>query len=85
MNETNHYKGMFDVSTKGDTLRIATAQALIKLSSNSIDLIKNKRTPKGDIIEAAKISAALGAKKTWELIPYCHSIPIDHISTHIVI
>ena len=43
MNETNHYKGMFDVSTKGDTLRIATAQALIKLSSNSIDLIKNKR------------------------------------------
>jgi len=85
MNETNHYKGMSDVSIKGDTLRIANAQAIIKVSSDSIDLIKHKRTPKGDIVEAAKISAALGAKKTWELIPYCHSIPIDHISTQILL
>ena len=85
MNETNSYKGMFDVSIKGDTLRIATAQAIIKVSPDSIDLIKNKMTPKGDIIEAAKLSAALGAKKTWELIPYCHSIPIDHISTQILL
>jgi molybdenum cofactor biosynthesis protein MoaC len=76
---------MFDVSIKGDTLRIANAQAIIKVSSDSIDLIKHKRTPKGDIVEAAKISAALGAKKTWELIPYCHSIPIDHISTQILL
>jgi molybdenum cofactor biosynthesis enzyme len=36
MNETNHYKGMFDVSIKGDTLRIANAQAIIKVSSDSI-------------------------------------------------
>ena len=86
MNETDtYYKGMFDVSKKGDTLRIATAQAIIKLSPESIDLIKNEKTPKGDIIEAAKISATLGAKKTWELIPYCHPIPIDHISTQLLL
>jgi molybdenum cofactor biosynthesis protein MoaC len=84
VNETNIYnKGMFDVSRKGDTLRLATAQAIIKVSHESIDLIKNEKTPKGDIIEAAKISATLGAKKTWELIPYCHPIPIDHISTQL--
>ena len=76
---------MFDVSRKGDTLRFATAQAIIKVSPESIDLIKNDKTPKGDIIEAAKISATLGAKKTWELIPYCHPIPIDHISTQLLL
>lgn len=76
---------MFDVSRKGDTLRFATAQAIIKVSPESIDLIKNEKTPKGDIIEAAKISAILGAKKTWELIPYCHPIPIDHISTQLLL
>ena len=86
MNETNTYhKGMFDVSRKGDTLRFAIAQAIIKVSPESIDLIKNDKTPKGDIIEAAKISAILGAKKTWELIPYCHPIPIDHISTQLLL
>jgi molybdenum cofactor biosynthesis protein MoaC len=86
VNETNTYnKGMFDVSKKGDTLRFATAQAIIKVSPESIELIKKEKTPKGDIIEAAKISATLGAKKTWELIPYCHPIPIDHISTELLL
>jgi molybdenum cofactor biosynthesis protein MoaC len=86
VNETNTYnKGMFDVSKKGDTLRFATAQAIIKASPESIELIKNEKTPKGDIIEAAKISATLGAKKTWELISYCHPIPIDHISTELLL
>ena len=86
MNKTtinNYNKGMFDVSNKADTLRFAIAQAIIKLSSETVNIIKKQKMPKGDIIEAAKISAALGAKKTWELIPYCHPIPIDHISTQL--
>ena len=83
---TNNYnRGMFDVSTKADTLRFAIAQSIIKISPETINLIKNQKTPKGDIIEAAKISATLGAKKTWELIPYCHPIPIDHIFTEVVL
>jgi cyclic pyranopterin monophosphate synthase len=86
MNETiinNYNKGMFDVSNKADTLRYAIAQAIIKVTPETVNLIKNQQTPKGDIIEAAKISATLGAKKTWELIPYCHPIPIDHIFTEL--
>ena len=79
----NFNKGMIDVSNKADTLRLAIAQAIIKVTPETIDLVKNQKTPKGDIIEAAKISAALGAKKTWKLIPYCHPIPIDHISTEL--
>ena len=63
VNETNSYRGMFDVSKKVDTLRSATAQAIVRVNPESIDLIKNERTPKGDIIQAAKISATLGAKK----------------------
>jgi cyclic pyranopterin monophosphate synthase len=86
MNETiinNYNKGMFDLSNKADTLRYAIAQAIIKVTPETVNLIKNQQTPKGDIIEAAKISATLGAKKTWELIPYCHPIPIDHIFTEL--
>ena len=66
MNEptiNNYNKGMFDVSNKADTLRYAIAQAIIKVTPETVNLIKNHKTPKGDIIEAAKISATLGAKK----------------------
>src|ERR1044072_4899910 len=83
--ENNYNRGMFDVSAKADTLRFAIAQSIIKISPETVNLIKNQKTPKGNIIESAKISATLGAKKTWELIPYCHPIPIDHISTEVAV
>ena len=41
------------------------------------------QTPKGDIFEAAKVSGTLGAKKTPDLLPYCHPLPIDNITIHV--
>jgi cyclic pyranopterin phosphate synthase len=71
--------GMFDIGDKSETLRIATARAILKVRPETIRLIKEGKSPKGNIIDAARISATMGAKRTWDLLPYCHPIPIDHI------
>lgn len=75
--------GMFDVSKKIDTFRKATAHAVLRISSATRHKIDNGRSPKGNIIEAAKISGTMAAKKTFDLIPYCHPIPIDSIKVDV--
>jgi cyclic pyranopterin monophosphate synthase len=76
-------EGMIDVGDKAETLRTAVAQAIIKASPKTIDLIKQGKSPKGNIEDAARISATMGAKRTWDLLPYCHPIPIDHIKVDV--
>ena len=83
MSKNNFHSGMVNVSNKVDTLRSATATSSIKVTPSSIELIKKERIPKGNVLESAKISAILGVKKTWELIPYCHHIPIDHVDVNL--
>jgi cyclic pyranopterin phosphate synthase len=75
--------GMIDVGNKAETLRTAVAQAIIKASPKTIDLIQQGKSPKGNIEDAARISATMGAKRTWDLLPYCHPIPIDHIKVDV--
>src|SRR5918911_1465016 len=77
-------EGMFDVGDKPDTLRIATAKATIRLKPETIRLIVDGKSPKGNIVDAARISATIGAKRTWDLLPYCHPIPIDHIKVDVL-
>jgi cyclic pyranopterin phosphate synthase len=77
--------GMFDIGDKSETLRIATARAILKVRSETIRLINEGKSPKGNIIDAARISATMGAKRTWDLLPYCHPIPIDHIKVDVSI
>jgi cyclic pyranopterin monophosphate synthase len=77
--------GMFDIGDKSETLRIATARAILKVRPETIRLIKEGKSPKGNIIDAARISATMGAKRTWDLLPYCHPIPIDHIKVDVSI
>jgi cyclic pyranopterin monophosphate synthase len=77
--------GMFDIGDKSETLRIATARAIIKVSPETIRLIKEGKSPKGNIVDAARISATMGAKRTWDILPYCHPIPIDHIKVNVLI
>lgn len=72
--------GMIDVSEKPDSARTATAQALVYVSPKTMEKVKDGNSPKGNLFEAAKISATIAVKKTFELIPYCHSIPIDAIN-----
>jgi len=72
-------EGMFDVGDKPDTLRTAVAQAIVKEEPTTITLIKEGKSPKGCIFDAARLSATMAAKRTWDLLPYCHPIPIDSI------
>ncbi len=75
---------MIDVSKKKDTFRRALASGKICVGKEVFNLIKKKQMPKGDPISLAEISAVLGVKKTSELIPLCHPLPIDHIATKII-
>ena len=52
---------------------------------NSFNMIKNDEMPKGDTIKLAEVAAILGVKKTSELIPLCHPLPIDHTATKIIL
>jgi molybdenum cofactor biosynthesis protein MoaC len=76
-------RGMFNVGTKPDSSRKARAKAVLSIDANTGVLIKQGKSPKGDVVEAAKIAATLGAKKTSDIIPYCHPIPIDHIKVQV--
>ena len=78
---TSGYK-MVDVSSKEVTHRKALATGEIILGPQIIDLIKAKKMPKGDPLSIAEVSGINGAKKTSELIPLCHPLPLDHISLH---
>ena len=73
---------MVDVSSKEVTHRKALAVGEIILSSEVIEMIKNKKMPKGDPLGIAEVSGINGVKKTSELIPLCHPLPLDHISLH---
>ena len=76
---------MFDVGRKPETSREAIAVAIVRVSPATIVLVNEGKSPKGDIVEVAKISATMAAKKTSELIPFCHPIPIDHIKVDVLI
>ena len=73
---------MVDVSSKEITHRKALATGEIVLGSTVIQMIKDKKMPKGDPLAIAEVSGINGVKKTSELIPLCHPLPLDHISLH---
>ncbi|MGA9149087.1 MAG: bifunctional molybdenum cofactor biosynthesis protein MoaC/MoaB [Candidatus Nitrosopolaris sp.] len=75
--------GMFDVGDKSETLRTAVAQAIIKVEPTTVTLIKEGKSPKGSIFDAARLSATMAAKRAWDLLPYCHPIPIDSIKVDV--
>ncbi|NVJ63972.1 MAG: bifunctional molybdenum cofactor biosynthesis protein MoaC/MoaB [Flavobacteriaceae bacterium] len=70
---------MVDITHKKNSLRIATAQAIVKVGSQAtIEAINNKQVPKGDVFEMSKAAGLLGVKKTPELLPDCHPLPIEY-------
>lgn len=70
---------MFFTDNKIETLRTAVAESLITMKSETLSRVKEKTTPKGDVLELARTAGVLAAKKTPELIPYCHPLPIDGV------
>jgi cyclic pyranopterin monophosphate synthase len=82
MSKLSHYNEsgratMVDVSAKSDTLRTARAHAFVKLSADV--LAKLPDNPKGNPLEVARFAAIMAAKKTSELIPMCHPLPLSYV------
>ena len=71
---------MVDVSEKAVTDRIATATAHIKMQRETFDIITEGRAKKGDVAGVARLAGIMGAKRTSDLIPLCHPLPITKVT-----
>src|ERR671938_1773664 len=69
---------MVDTSAKAQTARRAVASARVLMSPETVAALRAGRTPKGDPLEAARIAGIMAAKKTSDLIPLCHPLPLTH-------
>jgi cyclic pyranopterin monophosphate synthase len=70
---------MVDTSAKEATERRAVATARVLMSPETLAAVREHRTPKGDPLEAARIAGIMAAKRTAELIPLCHPLPLTHV------
>ena len=70
---------MVDVSAKPDSPREATAKGSVYMSAETLALITSGRTTKGDVLTTAQIAGIMAAKRTHELIPLCHPLPLTGI------
>ncbi|WP_108484288.1 cyclic pyranopterin monophosphate synthase MoaC [Oceaniglobus ichthyenteri] len=71
---------MVDVSDKAATARIATATGYLKMTAETLALITEGRAKKGDVLGVARLAGIMGAKKTADLIPLCHPLPITSVT-----
>lgn len=70
---------MVDVGDKDVTRREAVAAGLVRMSPATRALVSERRLPKGDALEVARVAGIMAAKRTWELVPLCHPIALDAV------
>lgn len=90
MAELTHFdaKGeahMVDVSGKAVTDRLAIAEGFIRMTPETLALISEGRAKKGDVLSVARLAGIMGAKKTSDLIPLCHPLPITKVALDLTI
>ncbi len=71
---------MVDVSDKAVTARVAAAEGWVKMTPETLDLIVEGRAKKGDVLAVARLAGIMGAKKTADLIPLCHPLPVTKVA-----
>jgi cyclic pyranopterin monophosphate synthase len=76
---------MVDVTGKEATRRVARAEAFVMMSSSTLKLLRGNALPKGNALETARIAGIQAAKKTSDLIPLCHPLPLTHVDVSITI
>jgi cyclic pyranopterin phosphate synthase len=75
LDEHGHIK-MVDTTAKSITARRAVASARVLMSAQTLAAVREHQTPKGDPVEAARLAGIMAAKRTAELIPLCHTLPL---------
>ena len=73
---------MVDTSAKKRSARRATASGFVSMSQKTVKAVREQTTPKGDALETARLAGIMAAKRTAELIPLCHPIPLTHVDVH---
>src|SRR4030042_2070069 len=76
---------MVDVSSKGDTERFAVARGEVVMKSGTFDLVHEGMIKKGDVLAVAQIAGIMAAKRTSELIPLCHPLPLLEIKVDLTL
>ena len=76
---------MVDVSAKVDTRRTAIVRGVVRLAPETMRLLKENALPKGDVLTTAKIAGIQAAKRTADLIPMCHPLPISYVDIRFTI
>jgi cyclic pyranopterin monophosphate synthase len=71
---------MVDISAKNETVREAVAQGRITMSAQALDAIKAGLVKKGDVLAVARVAGIMAAKKTSDLIPLCHPLPLSKVA-----
>ncbi len=74
---------MVDVSGKPVTPRVAVAEGFVTMSAQTLELITEGRAKKGDVLGVARLAGIMGAKRTSELIPLCHPLPITKVAVEL--
>ena len=70
---------MVDVSDKEETLRVARAAATLTCSPETVGIVRDGKAPKGAVIATAELAGVMAAKRTSELIPLCHPLPLTQV------
>ena len=88
MSGLTHFDGkgdahMVDVSGKPVTDRIAVAEGVVKMTSETLAVITEGRAKKGDVLSVARLAGIMGAKRTADLIPLCHPLPITKVAVEL--
>jgi cyclic pyranopterin monophosphate synthase len=85
MNPLTHFDAqgqahMVDVSAKTSTLRVAVAEGCIRMQASTLALVREGTAGKGDVLGVARIAAIQGTKRTADLIPLCHPLPLSRVA-----
>lgn len=75
---------MVDVAGKAETARLAVAEGHLRMRPETLALITGGRAPKGDVLASARIAGIMAAKRTAELIPLCHPLPLTRVSVDLL-
>jgi len=76
---------MVDVSDKDVTARVAVAEGHVRMARATFDLIAEGRAKKGDVLSVARLAGIMGAKKTPDLIPLCHPLPVTKVAVELTL
>jgi cyclic pyranopterin phosphate synthase len=90
MSDLTHFDGkgdahMVDVSDKDVTARVAVAEGHIRMARETYDIIAEGRAKKGDVLSVARLAGIMGAKKTPDLIPLCHPLPVTKVTVELML